>query len=229
MVAMTLWDFVIGVLFGIIVSCESICISFSFVPDVIRHHDMVGLFFVIQNSQRESIRAFHTGEVAMSTVRRPGIQRAYIREVSKQTTILRLQGASGSCKRVSSSLNTFQGSYSSVRSHLSSERSVKPSMALPGTATPSDSSYSTFPWLQAWTCLPRRLLCVCSACWPLSTPRSSFAGFRRVPPLGRRWRAWESWGQNGLNCFRHSVMRWNVSIHSGHICCRRSCLTCSWS
>ena len=31
----------------------------------------------------------------MSTVRRPGIQRAYIREVSKQTTILRLQGAEG--------------------------------------------------------------------------------------------------------------------------------------
>lgn len=28
----------------------------------------------------------------MSTVRRPSSQRAYIREVSKQTTILRLQG-----------------------------------------------------------------------------------------------------------------------------------------
>ena len=48
---------------------------------------------MVQNSQRQSIRAFHTGETAMSTVRRPGIQRAYIREVSKQTTILRLQGA----------------------------------------------------------------------------------------------------------------------------------------
>ncbi|KAJ7086439.1 sulfate transporter family-domain-containing protein [Mycena belliarum] len=71
MVCMTVWDFVIGVLFGIVVSC---------------------FFFVVQNSQRTSIRALHTGETAMSTVRRPSSQRAYIREVSKQTTILRLQG-----------------------------------------------------------------------------------------------------------------------------------------
>ncbi|KAJ7207976.1 sulfate transporter family-domain-containing protein [Mycena pura] len=71
MVCMTVWDFVIGVLFGIIVSC---------------------FFFVFENSQRASIRALHTGETAMSTVRRPSSQRAYVREVSKQTTILRLQG-----------------------------------------------------------------------------------------------------------------------------------------
>ncbi|KIK64222.1 hypothetical protein GYMLUDRAFT_40512 [Collybiopsis luxurians FD-317 M1] len=70
-VAMTVWDFVIGVLFGIVVSC---------------------FFFVVQNSQRRSIRAFHTGETAMSTVRRPSAQRAYLKEVSKQTTVLRLQG-----------------------------------------------------------------------------------------------------------------------------------------
>ncbi|KAJ6516752.1 sulfate transporter family-domain-containing protein [Mycena vitilis] len=71
MVCMTVWDFVVGVLFGIVVSC---------------------FFFVVQNSQRTSIRAMQTGETAMSTVRRPSSQRAYIREVSKQTTILRLQG-----------------------------------------------------------------------------------------------------------------------------------------
>ncbi|TCD70373.1 hypothetical protein EIP91_003725 [Steccherinum ochraceum] len=71
MVCMTVWDFVIGVIFGIIMSC---------------------FFFVVQNSQRRSIRVLHTGETAMSTVRRPGAHRAYIREVSKQTTILRLQG-----------------------------------------------------------------------------------------------------------------------------------------
>ncbi|KII84805.1 hypothetical protein PLICRDRAFT_342187 [Plicaturopsis crispa FD-325 SS-3] len=70
-VCMTVWDFVIGVLFGIVVSC---------------------FFFVVQNSQRRSIRALHTGETSMSTVRRPGAHRAYIREVSRQTTILRLQG-----------------------------------------------------------------------------------------------------------------------------------------
>ncbi|KAJ3746096.1 sulfate transporter family-domain-containing protein [Lentinula detonsa] len=70
-VAMTVWDFVIGVLFGIVTSC---------------------FFFVVQNSQRRSIRAFHTGETMVSTVRRPSAQRAYLKEVTKQTTILRLQG-----------------------------------------------------------------------------------------------------------------------------------------
>ncbi|EPQ53294.1 hypothetical protein GLOTRDRAFT_79414 [Gloeophyllum trabeum ATCC 11539] len=71
MVVMTVWDFVMGVLFGIVVSC---------------------FFFVLQNSQRRSIRSLHTGETVMSTVRRPSAHRAYIREVSKQTTILRMQG-----------------------------------------------------------------------------------------------------------------------------------------
>ncbi|KAF5346205.1 hypothetical protein D9756_011137 [Leucocoprinus leucothites] len=71
MVVMTGWDFVIGVLFGIVVSC---------------------FFFVVQNSQVRSIRAIYTGDTAMSAVRRPSLQRAYIRDVAKQTTILRLQG-----------------------------------------------------------------------------------------------------------------------------------------
>lgn len=71
MVCMTVWDFVVGVLFGIIVSC---------------------FFFVVQNSQRRSIRALYTGESAMSAVRRPSFQRTYLREVSKHTTIVRLQG-----------------------------------------------------------------------------------------------------------------------------------------
>jgi len=47
---------------------------------------------VVQNSQQNSIRALHTGETAMSTVRRPSAHRAYLREVSKQTTVVRLQG-----------------------------------------------------------------------------------------------------------------------------------------
>ncbi|KAF8896905.1 sulfate anion transporter [Gymnopilus junonius] len=71
MVCMTVWDFVIGVLFGIIVCC---------------------FFFVVQNSQLRSVRAMYTGDLAVSAVRRPSLQRAYICEVSKQTTILRLQG-----------------------------------------------------------------------------------------------------------------------------------------
>ncbi|EIW78004.1 hypothetical protein CONPUDRAFT_109324 [Coniophora puteana RWD-64-598 SS2] len=71
MICMTVWDFVIGVLFGIVVSC---------------------FFFVVQNSQRRSIRACYTGDTAMSTVRRPAAHRAYLREVSKQTQVIRLQG-----------------------------------------------------------------------------------------------------------------------------------------
>ncbi|KAK0451278.1 sulfate transporter family-domain-containing protein [Desarmillaria tabescens] len=72
MVCMTVWDFVIGVLFGIIVCC---------------------LFFVIQTSRLSVIRALHTGSTAPSTVRRPSVQRAYIREVSgKQTCVMRLGG-----------------------------------------------------------------------------------------------------------------------------------------
>ncbi|KAI0821728.1 sulfate transporter family-domain-containing protein [Trametes gibbosa] len=71
MVCMTVWDFVTGVLFGIVVSC---------------------VFFVVQSSQRQSVRALCTGDSVMSTVRRPGAHRAYLRDVSKQTTILRLQG-----------------------------------------------------------------------------------------------------------------------------------------
>ncbi|KAH9989296.1 sulfate transporter family-domain-containing protein [Russula vinacea] len=71
MVAMTTWDFVVGVLFGIVISC---------------------LFFVVQNSQRRSIRVIHTGEMTLSTVRRPSAHRAYLREVSQQTTVIQLQG-----------------------------------------------------------------------------------------------------------------------------------------
>nr|VWO99297.1 Fe(2+) transporter 3 [Ganoderma boninense] len=71
MVVMTVWDFVIGVLFGIIASC---------------------FFFVIHSSQRHSIRALYSGDSIMSTVRRPGAHRAYLHEASKQTTIVRLQG-----------------------------------------------------------------------------------------------------------------------------------------
>ncbi|KAF9039031.1 sulfate anion transporter [Panaeolus papilionaceus] len=71
MVCMTVWDFVIGVLFGIVVSC---------------------FFFVVQNSQLKSIRAMYTGDLVMSAVRRPSLQRAYIQEVAKQTMVLRLQG-----------------------------------------------------------------------------------------------------------------------------------------
>ncbi|KAG6889464.1 hypothetical protein C0995_000991 [Termitomyces sp. Mi166 len=76
---MTVWDFVTGVLCGIIA---------SFFLIIARQ----GFFFVVQNSRRRSIRSLHMGENAMSAVRRPSVQRAYLREASKQTTILKLQG-----------------------------------------------------------------------------------------------------------------------------------------
>lgn len=88
-VVMTVWDFVVGVLFGIVVSCKKFI--YTYLLHLLTHYS-IGFFFVVQNSQRRSIRAIHTGETAMSTVRRPGAHRAYIREVSRQTMIVRLQG-----------------------------------------------------------------------------------------------------------------------------------------
>ena len=95
MICMTAWDFVIGVLFGIVVSCEH-CLRISKeVSNANKSCRSQGFFFVVQNSQLRSIRAIHTGDTTMSAVRRPSLQRAYIREVSKQTTILRLHGVLG--------------------------------------------------------------------------------------------------------------------------------------
>ena len=71
MLCMSLYDFVIGVLFGIVLAC---------------------FFFVVQNSKRRCIRALYYGDTSMSTVRRPSVHREYIREVACQTAILRLQG-----------------------------------------------------------------------------------------------------------------------------------------
>ncbi|KAG8905675.1 hypothetical protein FRB99_008448 [Tulasnella sp. 403] len=73
MICMSLWDFVVGVLFGIVLAC---------------------FFFVVQNSQRRSIRTLYTGASSMSAVRRPSAHREYLREVGRQTVIMRLQGKS---------------------------------------------------------------------------------------------------------------------------------------
>ncbi|KZV98848.1 hypothetical protein EXIGLDRAFT_726747 [Exidia glandulosa HHB12029] len=70
-IVMSVFDFVVGVLAGIIFCC---------------------FFFVIQTSQARSIRTLHTGASAMSTVRRPPAHREYIKKVAKQTATMRLQG-----------------------------------------------------------------------------------------------------------------------------------------
>jgi len=92
MICMTAWDFVVGVLFGIVVSCERCPPNSKRESNANRDSDCQGFFFVVQNSQSRSIRAIFTGDTTMSAVRRPSLQRAYIREISKQTTVLRLQG-----------------------------------------------------------------------------------------------------------------------------------------
>ena len=65
------WDFVIGLLFGIILAC---------------------IFFVVQSSRRKAIRAVFSGSTAKSTVRRPRAQRAFLQQVGSQTCVMKLQG-----------------------------------------------------------------------------------------------------------------------------------------
>lgn len=65
------WDFVIGLLFGIILAC---------------------IFFVVQSSRRRPIRVVFDGATAKSTVRRPRSQRAFIQQVGSQTCVMKLQG-----------------------------------------------------------------------------------------------------------------------------------------
>ncbi|KAL4787227.1 sulfate transporter family-domain-containing protein [Aspergillus varians] len=68
---MGIWDFVIGILVGIILACMS---------------------FVVQTSRKSAIRATYSGKVAGSTVRRPPIQHRYLKEAGRQTLILKLGG-----------------------------------------------------------------------------------------------------------------------------------------
>jgi SulP family sulfate permease len=70
-IGMTVWDFVIGLLFGIILAC---------------------IFFVVQSSRRRAIRTVFNGSTAKSTVRRPKSQRAFIQSVGTQTYVMKLQG-----------------------------------------------------------------------------------------------------------------------------------------
>ncbi|KAL1405410.1 hypothetical protein Q8F55_009041 [Vanrija albida] len=71
MIGMTVFDFVIGLLIGIILAC---------------------VFFVVMSSRRRPIRAVFNGSTAKSTVRRPRPQRAFIQSVGSQTYVMKLQG-----------------------------------------------------------------------------------------------------------------------------------------
>ncbi|KAL4875837.1 sulfate transporter family-domain-containing protein [Aspergillus karnatakaensis] len=68
---MGVWDFVTGILVGIILACLS---------------------FVVQTSRKSAIRATYSGKITGSTVRRPPIQHRYLKEAGRQTLILKLGG-----------------------------------------------------------------------------------------------------------------------------------------
>lgn len=71
-VTMGAWDFVIGIVVGIVLACVS---------------------FVIQASQRSAIKATYTGAVARSTVRRNAAQQRFLGEVGNQIFVLKLSGS----------------------------------------------------------------------------------------------------------------------------------------
>lgn len=71
-VVMTLSDFVVGSLVGILLAC---------------------LIFVMQSARRNVVRAVFTGHAARSTVRRQLTQRRFLDEVGWQTQVLKLHGS----------------------------------------------------------------------------------------------------------------------------------------
>lgn len=70
-VTMGAWDFVMGILVGIMLACVN---------------------FVVQTSRKSAIRATFSGEIAGSTVRRPPIQQQFLHEAGQQTVIMKLGG-----------------------------------------------------------------------------------------------------------------------------------------
>lgn len=70
-VTMGAWDFVMGILVGIILACVN---------------------FVVQTSRKSAIRATFSGEIAGSTVRRPPIQQQFLHDAGQQTLIMKLGG-----------------------------------------------------------------------------------------------------------------------------------------
>lgn len=70
-VTMGAWDFVAGIVVGIILACVS---------------------YVVQTSRKSAIRATFSGKITGSTVRRPPVQQRYLREAGQQTLIMKLTG-----------------------------------------------------------------------------------------------------------------------------------------
>lgn len=70
-VTMGAWDFVVGILVGIILACIS---------------------YVVQTSRKTAIRATYSGQVATSTVRRPPTQLKFLHGAGQQTFVIKLAG-----------------------------------------------------------------------------------------------------------------------------------------
>ncbi|KAI9862862.1 MAG: hypothetical protein M1824_000992, partial [Vezdaea acicularis] len=70
-ITMGAYDFVIGIVVGIVLACAS---------------------YVVQTSRKSAIRASYSGEVAGSTVRRPPVQDRFLREARKQIHLTKLGG-----------------------------------------------------------------------------------------------------------------------------------------
>lgn len=70
-ITMGAWDFVIGILVGIILACVN---------------------FVVQTSARSAIRATYSGQVATSTVRRHPVQLRFLKDAGRQTYVIKLAG-----------------------------------------------------------------------------------------------------------------------------------------
>ncbi|ELU36902.1 sulfate anion transporter [Rhizoctonia solani AG-1 IA] len=85
MLCMSVYDFVIGVLFGIVLACKPSPTQPVFPFQVSPAPQ--GFFFVVQNSRRQCIRALYYGDTSMSTVRRPSAHRQFIREAACQGMI----------------------------------------------------------------------------------------------------------------------------------------------
>ncbi|KAI5776743.1 sulfate transporter family-domain-containing protein [Geopyxis carbonaria] len=70
-ITMGAWDFVIGILIGVVLACTS---------------------FVVQTAQKSPIHATYSGVIARSTVRRHPVQQRFLREVGPQIRVVKLSG-----------------------------------------------------------------------------------------------------------------------------------------
>ncbi|EEH17979.2 hypothetical protein PABG_00542 [Paracoccidioides brasiliensis Pb03] len=70
-VTMGAWDFVTGIIIGIILACVN---------------------FVVQTAQTSAVTATYSGQVAFSTVRRHPLQVKFLKEAGKQTYVIKLAG-----------------------------------------------------------------------------------------------------------------------------------------